>query len=120
VVGADLDEDPAEVSATVQLGRQVCALAGVRFEDVLRPSPLPLPRDEEARHDWVERIASDLQSTRARELAYMVAYLVTIADLEVAAPESRLLADLRAVLQLSDDRAADLAARAAERITPLP
>lgn len=119
VLGADLDEDPDEVSMTVQIGRQVCALAGVPFEEVLRPSPLPLPRDAEARHAWVERIGSDLHGTRAKELAYMVAYLVTVADLEVAPAESRLLRDLQAVLQLSDDRAGDLAAYAAEGITPL-
>ena len=86
--GADLDEDRGEREVLQQLGRYVCGLGGITFESVARPSPLPLPEDDEARMGWLQEVGGRLASTTARELGYVVASLVTMGDLEASPAES--------------------------------
>jgi hypothetical protein len=114
--GADLEEDSEEVTLREQLTRHVCALAGISVESVPRPSPLPMDREE--RIAWLLTLCRKLTTSAASELAYVVAYLLAIGDLELAPVEATFLFDLQRVLGLGDARASELVAHAAEQITP--
>jgi hypothetical protein len=115
--GADLDEDSSERSMLDQLGNSVCALGGIEFADVPRPSPLPLPIDDEARMAWLEDLGKRLTTTTARELAYVVAAMVIMGDLQLSPVESLFLAELREELRLDAARADELVSNAAEQLT---
>lgn len=114
----DLDEDPEEIASLESAAQMLWELAGYAPEGVPIVSPLPLPIDHEARLERLREIASELGSTEARELAYSMAYLSTVADLELAPVESTLLDELRRVLGIAQDRAAELVETAAETMTP--
>ena len=116
-VGIDLDEDPEEHALLQQVKRHVCAIGGISPADVPAVSPLPEPIDTEARHDWCWRLASQLITSGGRELAYVLAYLVIVGDLELAPVETSLIWDLQHALDISDDRAGFLVERAAEMVT---
>ena len=117
--GADLHDDEDEGTLRAQLGRQVCALAGVPFESVPWPSPLPVPEDDEGRVQWLRALGRELQGPGARELAYVIAYLVTIGDLALQPVESVFLDELQAVLGIADERAEALVGHASEQVTPM-
>jgi hypothetical protein len=116
----DFDEDPDEMDALEPIGRMLWELAGYQPPDHPVPivSPLPLPEDYEARIKWVHQLARQLESTEARELAFTIAYLFTMLDLEVDNVESELLDELRHELQLGRERASELAATTAALETP--
>jgi hypothetical protein len=114
----DLDEDPEELASLQSAARMLWEHAGYVPEGVPIVSPLPLPIDREARLERVHELASDLRSTEARELAYSMAYLSTVADLAFAPVESALLEELERALGITPDRAAELVATAAEILTP--
>lgn len=117
--GADLDEDSDELALRDQLGQHICALAGISFATIPRPSPLPLPNDDEARHAWLQQLRSELVTPGARELAYVHVYLLAVSDLELAPVESALLSELPQVLGISDARADEIIATAAAQVTPM-
>lgn len=114
--GVDLDDDAAERGLLGTLTLQLCAAARIPISSVPRLSPLPLDAEERCAH--IASLASRLATTRARELAYAVAYLLIVVDLELAPVETELLAELRRALWLDDLRAAELAAAVAELVTP--
>ncbi len=114
--GIDLDDDAAERGLLGTLTLQLCASARVPISSVPRLSPLPI--DAEERSAQIASLASRLATTRARELAYMVAYLLIVVDLELAPVETELLAGLRRALWLEDRRADELAAGVSELVTP--
>jgi hypothetical protein len=114
--GADLEDDSDEVALREQIGRHICALAEIAFESV--PSPSPLPIDTEERMAWLAKLGGKLTAPGTRELAYVVVYLLAIGDLELAPVESDLLTDLQRVLAISDERARELVADAAAKVTP--
>lgn len=114
--GADLEDDSDEFALREQIGRHVCALAEIAYESVPRPSPLPL--DEEERIAWLAKLGGELTTPGVSELAYVVVYLLMISDLELAPVESELLSDLQRVLAIGEDRAGELVAEAAAKVTP--
>jgi hypothetical protein len=114
--GVDLDEDDEEYAALDALEGKICALAGVDPDSVPAVSPLPL--DDEERRAWCKKLCAPLASMRAKELAYEVAYLVIVSDLQLAREESQLLDDLAAELGLDSDRVGALDAAAGELVTP--
>ncbi|HVK82690.1 MAG TPA: hypothetical protein VM513_01215 [Kofleriaceae bacterium] len=115
-VGADLDEAVEEHALLQQVKRHLCAIGGISPDDVPVVSPLPL--DGEERRAWCERLAGALLTTGARELAYVLAYLVIAGDLELAPVEGSLIDDLQHALELSDGRADEIIQAAAELATP--
>ena len=112
----DLDEDRDELAALDAFAREVCASAGIARDRVPPVSPLPI--DDEERCAWIRRIASRLTTQGARELAYVAANLLAVSDLEIAPVEQKMLEELRGELGLSEARARDLVATAAEIVTP--
>ena len=112
----DLDDDPDEAALLGALGDHLWRAAGSAPEPVGLVTPVPLDREE--RLAWVDALAGQLHTTSGRELAYVVAYMLTIVDLELAPVEGKLLDELRRALHLTEPRAADLVATAAEIVTP--
>ena len=119
VTRADLEETLEERPLRLQLGRHVCALAGISLDSVAPPSPLPLPIDDEARHDLLADLASHLTTAAARELAYVLAYLLVVSDVALARIEAVMLAELQEILGIADTRASELVADAVELATPM-
>jgi hypothetical protein len=112
----DLDEDRDELAALDAFAREVCATANIPRERV--PVVSPLPVDDEERCAWITQLADRLTTPGARELAYVAANLLAVSDLEIAPVEQRMLDQMRSKLGLSEDRARDLVATAAEIVTP--
>jgi len=112
----DLDDARDEASLLAPLAEELCARAHVSPAALESVSPLPLDKTE--RVTRIRELAARLSDARSRELAYVVAYLVAVADFELAPVESAFLDELRRALELTDDRAAELAGTAAQFLTP--
>lgn len=115
-VGVDLEEDTEEHALLQQVKRHVCAIGGIVSDDVPEVSPLPL--DGEERRAWCARLARPLVTNGGRELAYVLAYLCVVGDLELAPVEGSLIYDLQHALDISDARSDELVEMAAELATP--
>jgi hypothetical protein len=116
VAELDLHEDRDELGVWHSLARRFGSTWGgspVRVEPV---SPLPL--DDEERRARIHELTAQLSTRSARELAYAVAYLVAVADVELGPIEQTFLEQLRRALAIEDDRAAYLVATAAQIVTP--
>ena len=113
---ADLEEPPEEVTLLAVLCIELCSHAGIPLESL--PMISPLPTDDEERITAICSIATLLTERTSKELAYVVGYCLVVADLELAPVEATFLEQLQHVLEIPDDRAADLAARAGEMLTP--
>jgi hypothetical protein len=116
VAEIDLQEDRDELGVWRSLARRfrpTCDGSPVQVEPV---SPLPL--DDEERRARIHELTAQLSTESARELAYAVAYLVAVADVELGPIEQTFLEELRRALAIDDDRAAYLIATAAQIVTP--
>jgi len=111
-VDADGQEDAEEIRAFFAVGKAVYGFAGLEET----PTPTFAAVDDEA--DRLAAIAARLTTTGARELAYGVAHLLSIIDVQIHPEEDAFLTSVRAALQLGDDRADEIAAQLAEAITP--
>jgi len=107
VAGADDKSDPDEDSVLAEVAGHL----GPVIPDVYA-------NDDLERLEKIREIGGQLSGTGARELAYALAYVVAVADLELAPAESEFLADLAVALGISDDRADELAAACAQAVTP--
>lgn len=116
--GIDLDDDAAESGLLGAVIRHLCAFAVIPRSSVPVLSPRPLPEDPEARSAWVNWLAGQLVTTRARELALVLAHLLIVSDLELAPVESALLEELQRALRVDADRARELIAEVSESVTP--
>jgi hypothetical protein len=114
--GVDLDDDDDERGLLGTLRRQVCVLADIPVSSI--PVLSPLPGDAEERTAIVRALASRVVTTAGRELAFVVAYLLAIVDLELAPVEVELLEELRRALWIEPGRAAELLVEASEIVTP--
>jgi hypothetical protein len=114
--GIDLDEDADERGLLRALTRQLCASAGISTENLRPLSPLPI--DAEERTAQIASLASQLVTTSSRELAYVVAYLLIVSDLELAPVETELLEGLQRALWIEGRRASAIAAAVSELVTP--
>lgn len=112
----DLDDDEAEVGLLASLTRQLCALGRIPRSSV--PVLSQVPTDAEERHAQITALARQLGTQRACELAFVVAYLLVVVDLELAPVEADLLVDLRTAFGLPPERADALAGEIAELVTP--
>ena len=63
-------------------------------------------------------LAKQLTAVPSRELAYSVAHLLTISDVAIAPEEDDMLVDLRTALDISEDRAEELARVIGAAVTP--
>lgn len=113
----DLDEDVDELHVLVALNRGLWRIVG-RPPALITPiSPVPIDREERARA--INELVPRLTTVDARELAYVVAYLVIVIDLELAPVEGDLLGELEAALELEPGRAEQLALAGATMLTAL-
>jgi hypothetical protein len=111
-VDADGQEDAEEIQAFFALGKAVYEMAGLADA----PTPTFAAVDDEA--DRLAAIAGRLTSIGARELAYGVAHLLSIIDIQIQPEEDAFLTSVRRALQVGDDRADDIATQLGEAITP--
>lgn len=111
-VDADGQEDADEIKMFFTIGKAVFHLAG------LTDTPTPTFAVDEDDAERIVSLAGQLSSPAARELAYAVAHLLSVVDVEIAPAEDEFLTNLRAALQLGDDRADELASKLSAAITP--
>lgn len=74
--------------------------------------------DDDAREDHLRSHAGQLVGKPSAALAFAIAYILVISDLELAPEESDLLDVLREALGIDEDTAGELSATVAEAITP--
>lgn len=117
-VEIDLDEDSEEMAELQAISRMLWDVVGHEPEPLPLVSPLPLPVDIEERSARIRELATHLQSSQSRELAYAFAYLFSVLDLQYAPIEDEFLDELQAELDIDDGRASDLSRTAASFITP--
>jgi hypothetical protein len=103
--GLEPNEDPGEHAALQAVAQSLYSLVGLKLGEVL---PIPPAPDRETEAAWLRALGAELQSQGARELAYALAFLVSVADLELTTAESTGLEDLQRALDLDDRRATDL------------
>lgn len=110
-VGADGAVRAAEHAALEAIAQRVASLLGLESRQLsairLRGEPLERP-------SWFRSLAAELRSRHARELAFAMAFLVLVADLELSAVEHESLEDLQRALGVDDRRASDIVIRLTE------
>jgi len=112
----DLDDDPDEQTLLQTLTSRLCALEGLSPDRI--PQLAPIPTDDEERAARVAALVRELPTTGARDLAFALAYLLIVADLELAPVEDSLLQQLQRELTIPGDRARDLIEAVAAIVTP--
>jgi hypothetical protein len=112
----DLDDAREERRVLRALIARLCAIAEIDVATVRPLSPVPTDREERAARLAVLR--ERLTSPGARELAYALAYLVVVADLELAPVETDLLEVMQRELSIPRERADELVALASGMVTP--
>ena len=80
-----------------------------------RRSPENTDEEDDVR---LKALAGKLATPAAGELAYAVAYLLTVADVQLAPEEDAIVESLRTALGIGEDRAAEIAATVSAAITP--
>ncbi len=112
----DLDDDPAELTLLRSLTARLCAATGT----VLDRFPLlsPIPTDDEERAWQIAALVRQLPTTGGRDLAFALAYLMIVSDLELAPVEDALLEQLQRALTIPPGRASGLIEGIAELVTP--
>lgn len=112
----DLDDDPAELTLLRSLTTRLCTATGI----VLDRFPLlsPIPTDDEERAWQIAALVRQLPATGARDLAFALAYLMIVSDLELAPVEDALLQQLQRALTIPPGRASGLIEGIAQIVTP--
>ena len=103
--GTEPDPDPTKRGVLQAIGQHVCALVGTKPGEL---RPVPRQTEQEARDAWLRALGGELESTAVRELAYTLAFLATIADLDLTAAETSSLEELQRALRIDHQRATDL------------
>lgn len=116
VAEIDFHEDGEELGVWRSIARRLVATSGGEPAFLEPVSPLPL--DEEERIARIHEFSAKLSTRSARELAYAIAYLVAVADVELGPIEQSFLDQLRRALAIDEERAAYLVATAAQIVTP--
>lgn len=112
-VDADDREDEDEVAILDTLVDHVCKLAGVA------PPPLEaLPRDDLERSARLAELVPPIAGKASGALAYIIVYLLIVSDMDIAPAETRFVEQVRDAVGLDQSRGQDLAASAAEIVTP--
>jgi hypothetical protein len=110
--GAEPDEDPQEHTILQAAVQHICSLAGLELDEVMAIAQIP----DAARHARFDTLGRQLATPGTRELAYAVAFLVSVSDLELSPTESSDLEELQRVLHVDHRRATDLAVFIAEAV----
>lgn len=113
-VAADKVDDPDEAALFDSIATHVYAHAKL---STTPPTFHPLD-DPEQRRDMIRSTAAQLAGKPSAGLAYSLAYILAISDLDLAPEEGELLEDLGEALGLDADRADDLIVSVTEIITP--
>ncbi len=113
-VAADGVEDPEEAELFDSLAAQVYAHANAATTP---PQFQPLD-DPEQRRDLIKSHAAQLAGKPSASLAYALAYILAIADLDLAPEEGEFIEQLGDALGLDPDRADELIVSITEIITP--
>lgn len=111
-VDADGREDADEIAMFFAFGAAVNELAGIAG------APTPTFASDLDDGEQLEALAHQLVTQPSRELAYAIAYVLTVADVDIAPEESEFIDNLRAALRIEPDRADQLAAEIGAAITP--
>jgi len=112
----DLEDDPAERTLVRALTYQLCSLGDLAVNSIPLLSPVPLDAEERAAR--VAMLAHQLDTSAARDLAFVLTYLVIVVDLELAPVESDLLGELQHALGIRPTRAGELIDAIAWIVTP--
>jgi len=113
-VAADRVDDPDEQALFQQLAGHIYEHANVKTT----PPTLGPVEDAEARIDHLRTHAAQLQGKASAALAYSVAYILAISDMDLDPEEGELLDILREALGLDEEKAEDLLPIVSELITP--
>lgn len=111
-VDADGREDADEIATFFAIGKAVYAYAGIN------DTPTPTFAADEDDDERLASLAKQLTTPAAKELAYAVAFVMAVSDIDLAPEEGAMVEALREALGLDEDRAADLAATVSAAITP--
>lgn len=103
--GLEHDDAPVEHAMMQTIAQQIGSLAGLEPGELL---PIPSLDDERTRTHWLAALAAHLTTVGARELTYVLAFIVAVADLELTPTERRALEEFQQALDLDDRRATDL------------
>src|SRR4051794_33300716 len=112
----DLDDDPAELTLLRSLTARLCTATGIALDRF--PLLSPIPTDDEERAAQIAALVRRLPTTGARDLAFALAYLMVVSDLELAPIEDALLQQLQRALTIPPERASDLIDAIARIVTP--
>ena len=112
----DLDEDPAELTLLRSLTERLCTATGIALDRF--PLLSPIPTDDEERAAQLAVLVPRLPTTGTRDLAFALAYLMIVADLELAPVEDALLHQLRRALTIPPERASRLLTTIGRIVTP--
>src|SRR5262249_34400401 len=95
---------------------RLCTATGI----VLDHYPLlsPIPTDDEERAAQVAALVQQLSTTGTRDLAFALAYLMIVSDLELAPVEDALLHQLQRALPIPLERASRLLDAVGRIVTP--
>ena len=116
-VDADKKEDEDELSLYDVLAVEVCKLAGADAE-TLQGNEAQQPRGADDKEQRMLENADRLKAQPQRELAYAVAYMLTIADLDIRRSEDKFLAALADALAIGEDRMEPIVALINDAIVP--
>jgi hypothetical protein len=112
----DLDEDPAELTLLRSLTDRLCTATGIALDRF--PLLSPIPTDDEERAAQLAALVQQLPTTGTRDLAFALAYLMIVSDLELAPIEDALLHPLQRALTIPPVRASRLLDAVGRIVTP--
>jgi tellurite resistance protein len=112
VVDADGQEDQDEIQSFFAIGKTVYTMAG------LAETPTPTFVSDLEDDERIATLAKELGTPASKELAYCVAYLLAVSDIALAPEEDAYVENLRVALEMTEDRADELAAQMGAAITP--
>ena len=115
-VDADRTVDGDELDLYDDIADLVCEMAPGADPDEIVETEDRKPRGDDDRKARLASGAAQLGSVQVKELAYAVAYLITIADLAIQPDEDAYLSALQDALAISDDRQSEIAATVGDAI----
>ncbi|MEO6772527.1 MAG: hypothetical protein ABI467_05820 [Kofleriaceae bacterium] len=115
-IDADRTVDGDELDLYDDIADLVCEMAPGADPDEIVETEDRKPRGDDDRKARLVAAAGALGSAQVKDLAYAVAYLITIADLAIQPEEDAYLSALQDALAISDDRQSEIAAAVSDAI----
>jgi hypothetical protein len=116
-VDADRRVDKDELAFYDIVTNHVCALAGLAA-GALQDAEAKKPRGEDDRQTRMVARAAQLTTQPVRELAYAVAYMVLISDLDIQPVEDKFLDAMVKTFAISEDREATITSAVTDAVIP--